>query len=170
MEHKDDIEALRIIYNSEDTLITHSMLVDLRDKLLAENRQYSAYQVWKNYKVLDDNGDVDDLDMKSNVNALTNLIQIARYAFRRNQKLTSLLTGYASRFSLYCGQAQRALTEDQKDIMRQIAEYVINDGAVSVMDLNEIDTDLWRRGVISLGAPALAEEIQKMSRFLLKAA
>ena len=168
--NKDSIEALRIIYNSEDTLITHSMLVDLRDKLLAENRQYSAYQVWKNYKVLDDNGDVDDLDMKSNVNALTNLIQIARYAFRRNQKLTSLLTGYASRFSLYCGQAQRALTEDQKDIMRQIAEYVINDGAVSVMDLNEIDTDLWRRGVISLGAPALAEEIQKMSRFLLKAA
>jgi type I restriction enzyme R subunit len=54
--------------------------------------------------------------------------------------------------------------------MRQIAEFVINDGAINVMDLNEIDTDLWRRGVISFTAPVLAEEMQTMSRFLLKAA
>ena len=52
----------------------------------------------------------------------------------------------------------------------QIAEFVINDGAISVMDLNEIDTDLWRRGVISFTIPVLAEEILAMSRILLKAA
>ena len=169
-ENKDSIEALRIIYNSEDTVITHSMLVELRDRLLAESRQYGVYQIWKNYKVLDDTGDVDELDVKTNVNALTNLIQIVRYAYKKNQKLTSLIKGYAQRFSLYCGQAQRVLTEDQKEIMRQIAEFVINDGAISVMELNEIDTDLWRRGVISLTAPVLAEEMQTMARFLLKAA
>ena len=54
--------------------------------------------------------------------------------------------------------------------MRQIAEFVINDGAISVMELNEIDTDLWRKGVISFTAPVLAEEMQTMSKFLLKAA
>ena len=169
-ENKDSIEALRIIYNSEDTVITHSMLVELRDRLLSESRQYGVYQIWKNYKVLDDTGDVDELDVKTNVNALTNLIQIVRFAYRKNQKLTSLIKGYAQRFNLYCGQAQRVLTDDQKEIMRQIAEFVINDGAISVMELNEIDTDLWRRGVISLTAPVLAEEMQTMSRFLLKAA
>lgn len=169
-ENKDSIEALRIIYNSEDTVITHSMLVELRDRLLAESRQYGVYQIWKNYKVLDDTGDVDELDVKTNVNALTNLIQIVRFAYKKNQKLTSLIKGYAQRFSLYCGQAQRVLTNDQKEIMRQIAEFVINDGAISVMELNEIDTDLWRRGVISLTAPVLAEEMQTMARFLLKAA
>ena len=169
-ENKDNIEALRIIYNSEDTVITHSMLVELRDRLLAESRQYGVYQIWKNYKVLDDVGDVDELDVKTNVNALTNLIQIVRFAYKKNQKLTSLIKGYAQRFSLYCGQAQRVLTDDQKEIMRQIAEFVINDGAISVMELNEIDTDLWRRGVISLTAPVLAEEMQAMARFLLKAA
>ena len=169
-ENKDSIEALRIIYNSEDTVITHSMLVELRDRLLAESRQYGVYQIWKNYKVLDDTGDVDELDVKTNVNALTNLIQIVRYAYKKNQKLTSLIKGYAQRFSLYCGQAQRVLTDDQKEIMRQIAEFVINDGAITVMELNEIDTDLWRRGVISLTAPVLAEEMQTMARFLLKAA
>lgn len=169
-DNKDSIEALRIIYNSEDTVITHSMLTELRDRLLAESRQYGVYQIWKNYKVLDDVGDVDDLDVKTNVNALTNLIQIVRFAYKKNQKLTSLIKGYAQRFSLYCGQAQRVLTDDQKEIMRQIAEFVINDGAITVMELNEIDTDLWRRGVISLTAPVLAEEMQTMARFLLKAA
>ena len=169
-DNKDSIEALRIIYNSEDTVITHSMLAELRDRLLAESRQYGVYQIWKNYKVLDETGEVDDLDVKTNLNALTNLIQIVRYAYRKNQKLTSLIKGYAQRFSLYCGQAQRVLTDDQKEIMRQIAEFVINDGAISLMELNEIDTDLWRRGVISFTAPILAEEMQTMSRFLLRAA
>lgn len=49
-DNKDSIEALRIIYNSEDTLITHEMLMELQDRLLAESRQYGAYQIWKNYK------------------------------------------------------------------------------------------------------------------------
>ena len=169
-DNKDSIEALRIIYNSEDTIITHEMLSELRDRLIAESRQYGIYQIWKNYKVLDTEGNVDDLDVKTNVNALTNLIQIVRYAYGKNQKLTSLINGYAKRFSLYCGQQQRVLTEDQVEIMRQIAEFVINDGAISVKELNEIDTDLWRKGVTSFGGKALAEEMQALSRFLLKVA
>ena len=119
--------------------------------------------------MLDEEGNVDILDVKGNVNALTNLIQIVRYAYGRNQKLTSLLNGYARRFSLYCGQAQRALTEDQRSIMQQIAEYVINDGALSVAELNEIDTDLWRKGVTSFGR-GLGDEMQAMARILLKSA
>lgn len=169
-ENKDSIEALRIIYNSEDTVITHSMLSELRDRLLSESRQYAVYQIWKNYKVLDTEGNVDELDVKTNINALTNLIQIVRYAFKKNQKLTSLINGYAKSFALYCGQQQRELTVDQVEIMKQIAEFVINDGAISVTELNEIDTDLWRKGVMSFGGKLLAEEMQALSRFLLKVA
>ena len=113
---------------------------------------------------------MDELDVKTNVNALTNLIQIVRFAYRKNQKLTSLLKGQAQRFNLYCGQAQRVLTDDQKDVMRQIAAYVVNDGALSVAELNEIDTDLWRRGVRTIGATGLKEEMQNLARFLLKTA
>lgn len=169
-DNKDSIEALRIIYNSEDTVITHSMLSELRDRLLSESRQYGAYQIWKNYKVLDTEGNVDELDVKTNVNALTNLIQIVRYAYKKNQKLTSLINGYTKRLALYCGQQQRALTEEQVDIMKQVAEFVINDGAISVNELNEIDTDLWRKGVTSFGGKVLAEEMQALSRFLLRVA
>ena len=169
-DNKDSIEALRIIYNSEDTIITHTMLSELRDRLLSESKQYGVYQIWKNYKLLDTDGSVDELDTKTNVNALTNLIQIVRYAYKKNPILTSLINGYAQRFSLYCGQQQRKLTDDQIEIMRQVAEFVINDGAISVKELNEIDTDLWRKGITVFGAPMLAEEMQVLSRFLLKVA
>ncbi len=169
-DNKDSIEALRIIYNSEDTVITHTMLSELRDRLLSESRQYGVYQIWKNYKVLDTDGSVDDLDVKTNVNSLTNLIQIVRFAYKKNPVLTSLINGYAQRFSLYCGQQQRRLTDDQVEIMKQIAEFVINDGAISVKELNEIDTDLWRQGVTAFGPVILADEMQALSKFLLKVA
>ncbi len=169
-ENKDRLEALRIIYNAQDVTITHSMLLELRDSLLAESRQYGVYQIWKNYKILDEDGLVDDLDLKSNFNALTNLIQIVRYAYKKNQRLTSLINGYARRFNLYCGQAQRILTNDQRELMRRIAEYVINDGAISVAELNEADTDLWRRGINVFGPKDLNNEIQAMARILLGAA
>lgn len=169
-DNKDSIEALRIIYNSEDTVITHKMLVELRDRLISENRQYGVYQLWKSYKILDEEGNVDELDIKHNVNALTNLIQIVRYAYGKNQKLTSLVVGYAQRFSLYCGQNQRVLTEEQVEIMKSIAEYVINDGAISAPELNSVNTDLWRRGVVSFTAPVLDTEMQIMAKFLLRTA
>lgn len=35
-DNKDSVEALRIIYNSENVVITHDMLCDLRDKLISE--------------------------------------------------------------------------------------------------------------------------------------
>lgn len=98
------------------------MLCELQERLLAESKQYGIYQIWKNYKLLDTESSVEELDIKSNVNMLTNLIQIVRFAYRKNTKLTSLLNGYAQRFSLYCGQAQRVLTEEQKEIMKLIAE------------------------------------------------
>ena len=169
-DNKDSIEALRIIHNSEDTLITHTMLCDLRDRLLAENRQYGVYQIWKNYKTLDEEGNVEELDVKTNVNALTNLIQIVRYAYNKNAKLSSLVNGYAQRFNLYCGRAQRVLTEEQKEVMKQIAEYILNEGTLSVMELNDVDTDLWRRAVKNFGVPTLTSEMQTLSKFILKVA
>ena len=170
LENKDSMEALRIIYNSEESLITNSMLIELKERLLAESKQYGVYQIWKNYKLLDADGNVEELDVKSNVNALTHLIQIVRYAYKKNTKLTSLLNGYAKRFALYCGQAQRTLSDAQKDVMKQIAEYILNEGAISVTELNEVDTDLWRKAVVNFGISDLTTEMQSLSKIMLKVA
>lgn len=169
-DNADKIEALRIIYNSEDTVITYSMLSDLRDKLLSENRLFTPYNIWSNYKMLDMNGDVEDLDVKQNIKALTHLIQLVRYAYKKTDNLKSLLKGYSQRFTLYCGQAQRPLSPDQQEIMKAIADYIINEGSISVTELNSIDTDLWRKAVKSFGIPALTAEMIDLSKFILKAA
>ena len=54
--------------------------------------------------------------------------------------------------------------------MRQIAEYVIDAGAISIAELNDVDTDLWRKAVISFGAETLKEEMSVLSKFILKVA
>ena len=169
-DYSDQIEALRIIYNSEDAVITYSMLTELQDKLIAENGQFTPYYIWKNYKILDNDGNVDDLDTKQSIKALTHLIQLVRYAYKKSDKLVSLIKGYSQRFNLYCGQAQRELTEDQKEIMKRIADYIIEEGSISTTQLNSYDTDLWRRAVKSFGVSVLTQEIITLSKFILKAA
>ncbi|MBQ7529146.1 DEAD/DEAH box helicase family protein, partial [bacterium] len=169
-ENRDDIEALRSICNAEDVLITHSMLIDLRDRLLAGIVHFSTSQLWKYYKTLDP-GSVEELDIKVNAKALTNLVQLVRYAFKKSPKLTSLMSGFNQRFNLYCDQRQRDLTSDQIEVMRQAADFIINDGAISANELNEIDTDLWRRGIRAFGkVPKFNEELIALSKILLKAA
>lgn len=169
-DNADKIEALRIIYNSEDTVITYLMLADLQDKLIAENGQFTPDYIWKSYKILNNNGNVEELDTKKNIKALTHLIQLVRFAYHKSNKLVSLIKGYSQRFSLYCGQAQRVLTDDQKEIMKQIADYIIEEGAISIKELNDFDTDLWRKGIKNFGAPVLSEEIITLAKFILKAA
>lgn len=169
-DNADAIEALRIIYNSEDKVITYPMLMELQERLISENPEFTPYRLWNSYKIIDTEGNVEMLDTKQNVRALTHLIQLVRFAYKKNPKLISLLKGYSQRFTLYCGQAQRALTEDQVDIMKQIADYIINDGFISVNELNDIDTDLWRRAVKSFGVSPLNTEIITLSKFILKVA
>jgi len=166
----DKIEALRIIYNSEDTVITYSMLTELQEKLIAENRLFRPYEIWRNYKLLDSEGIVDDLDVKQNFKALTHLIQLARFAYKKTGNLKSLLKGYSQRFNLYCGQMQRVLSPAQREIMRQIADYIIVEGSVSISELNSFDPELWKKAIINFGAPALKNEIIELSKFILKAA
>ena len=169
-DNKDSIEALRIIYNSESIAITHDMLCNLRDKLLSENRMFTPYFLWSNYKIIDFDGSVEQLDVRQNANALTHLIQLVRFAFKKNPTLTSLYTGYSRRFNLYCGQVQRTLTDDQVAIMKQIADYIVSEGSLNVMELNSVDTDLWRKAIKNFGAPVLAAEMQTLSKFVLRVA
>ncbi len=170
LDNKDQIEALRIIYNSENVIITNSMLCDLRDKLLSQSKQYTPHSIWNCYKILDTNGNVDALDLKHNVNALTNLIQIVRYAYKKSYRLTSLFGTYNQRFNLYCGQAQRTLSDDQKTIMQQIAEYIVSEGAFDYLELNEFAPDLWRQAMNEFETKQFTAELNQLSKFILRAA
>lgn len=169
-DHKDSIEALRIIYNSENKLITYSMLCELRDSLIQADRQFTPYFIWKNYKRLDTEGKVKELEQTRNLNALTHLIQLARYAYKRNDELFSLFGIYSQRFNLYVGSTNHTLNETQIEIMRRIADYIVEEGAISAIELNSIDTDLWRNGVTSFGPIVFASEMQMLSKYIIGAA
>lgn len=119
---------------------------------------------------MDTAGQVEELNVKQNVNALTHLIQIVRYAFKKTYTLSSLFGSYTQRFNLYCGQAQRELNDEQKNVMKQIAEYIVQDGSFTIQELNEFEPDLWKAAIVAFGAKALAVEMQKLSKFILKAA
>lgn len=169
-DHKDSIEALRIIYNSEGKLITYSMLCELRYSLLSADRQFTPYFIWKNYKRLDSEGKVKELEQTRNINALTHLIQLARYAYKKNDELFSLFGIYSQRFSLYVGSTNHSLNETQIEIMRKIADYIVEEGSINAMELNSIDTDLWRSGITSFGPQVFASEMQMLSKYIIGAA
>ena len=80
---------------------------------------------------------------------LTNLIQIVRFTYRKNTKLTSLLNGYAQRFSLYCGQASACVDigRTKRDYETGLQSIYSMKGAISIAELNAVDTDLWRKRV-----------------------
>ena len=161
------IEALRILYNSEDQVITNEMLNDLKDKLTSENKQYTPHNIWVNYKILDSTGNVEDFDTKYNPNALTHYIQISKYAFKKSDKLYSLHSAYARRFNLYCGASKRVLSEEQTSVMKEIAEYIVNDGAINPMELNDFEPDLWKKAIKSFKAD-LPTEMITLSKFILR--
>lgn len=166
-DNAQSIEALKIIYNSEDEIITHSMLSDLKENLITESREYTSRNIWNNYKLLDSKGNVEDYELKHNPNALTNFIQISRYAYHKTDKLSSLYTGYKQRFNLYCGQNQRSLNDEQKHIMREIAEYIVIEGAFEPKDLNEFEPDLWKKAMKSFEQD-LPMEMINLSKFMLR--
>ena len=125
-------------------------------------------KVWRSFKVPSTQT---SLDRSENAKAITDLIQIVRFAYKINRRLNSLIKGYAKqRFNLYCGQLQRQLTDDQKKVMWQIAEYIVREGAISATELYNADADMWRQGVNKLTPAVLAEEMLALAKFLLKAA
>ena len=168
--HVEEIEALRILYNESNEIITHNMLIDVQDKLLNENSLFKPYSIWTNYQVLD-NANVEKIDTKYNVNALTNYISLCNYAMKKSSKLCSLFGQYLKRYNLYLGMSQRTLNDEQELVMRRISEYIINSGAITSGELNEIEPDLWRNGVNAFkNIQLLSNEMSTLAKFILKVA
>lgn len=168
-EYKDEIEALRIIYNNLGETITYSMLKDLEEKLFVADRHFKIRSLWSYYSILAPK-EVSILKIPNEREALTNLIQLVRYAFKTNSELRSLATMAASRFELWCGQIQRPLTDTQKELVRTIVNYIASNGTYTRMDIAEQDETLLARMVRTFGSPVqLDEALLSLSRFILAA-
>ena len=166
-DNKDEIEALRIIYNQEKIAITHSMLKDLEKKLITHNNQLRNDFLWTCYKTLDgETGNVKPLNKETELGILTNLIQLVRYGFKIENELVSLKRRFGSYFNLYRGQAWRKFTPEQVEIVRQIAEYIIQNGCVSNIELSKTTPDLFKKAILIFGADKINAELQTISNYI----
>lgn len=168
--HRDEIEALRIIYNNTNEPITYAMLKDLREKLVRANNKFNPVLLWNTYSILDP-AHVVSFRSKDEKDALTNIIQLVRFALKRIPELRSLSSTAASRFELWCGQNQRPLTSEQKEIIRSVVNYIVANGSSTMNDIKEEDKPFVAQMVRTFGsADAVNTAIISLSQFILKAA
>ncbi|MCL2651014.1 MAG: DEAD/DEAH box helicase family protein [Candidatus Azobacteroides sp.] len=164
--HKDEIEALRIIYNNQSLPITYAMLVDLKQKLLSADTRFKQAQLWNFYSIVN-KSKVVQLE-KNEREVLTNLIQLVRYAFGLITDLRSLPSLAAQRFELWCGQNQRPLTESQKEIMKQIVRYIVANGTYTNEELREENMQIFAQLVKNFGsANVVNEALESLSEWML---
>ncbi len=170
-DHRDDMEALRIIYNNADIPLTYELLDGLRNQLINANSEFSILRLWNCYTILHPD-DVRPLTLKQEREALTNIIALVRYAYTHISPLSSFYPTATQRFNLWCGQMQRSLTPDQQTIMRQVLDYVLANGACPMSDLRDFDMNLAARliGSYNNNYDLAAEALVSMSSFILKSA
>ncbi len=167
--HKDEIEALRIIYNNKGEAITYTMLKELESKLAIADRHFKLPLLWDHYSILEPQKVTKLRDQNERV-ALTNLIQLVRYAYKSRIELKSLTSTAASRFELWCGQIHRDLTDKQKEIMKIIAGYIAANGTYSRSDIAEQDQQLLIQTIKSFGSKEIVDEtLVSLSKFILAA-
>lgn len=136
--HADEIEALRIIYNNEGTPVTFAMLQDLKRRMEQVNSSFRPGALWNSYAVLQPDN-VKRYANSSEREALTNIIQLVRFAFRHIEHLESVVGTARQYFNLWMGQNQRELTPKQREIISQVVDYIASNGACSIDDIKEDD-------------------------------
>ena len=156
-ENADEIEALRIIYNNEGEPITYSMLKDLEHKLKMANNHFAPKQIWNSYAILSPSK-VKRSTTKEESDALTNIIQLVRFAFRQIERLDSVVTTSRQYFNLWLGQNQREITDKQREVISRIVDYIASNGACTVRDIREDDATHAAQMIQAFGGMQKADE------------
>lgn len=136
--HADEIEALRIIYNNSGEPLTYSMLRDLSVQLRMANSQFNVSQLWNCYSLLN-REKVKPRSTQEEKEALTNIIQLVRYALGQIDRLDSLCSSASQYFNLWYGQLQRNISDKQIEVIKQVVRYIASNGAVTIKDIREED-------------------------------
>ncbi len=166
-ENRDDIEALRMIYNNEGEPLTYSLLKDLENKLKLANNKFQTSRLWNCYSIVNPQS-VKKHTTKEEKEALTNIIQLVRYANHQIETLESLYPSAQQRFNLWYGQVQRTVTESQIAIVRQIVDYIASNGACTIKDIIDDDKTRAAQLIKAFGGKIKVDEaLASLSKFLL---
>ena len=136
--HADDIEALRILYNNTGEPLTYKMLDDLSKRLRMVNAKFNVAQLWNCYSLLDRDR-VKLRTTQEEKDALTNIIQLVRYALGQIDRLDSLCSSAMQYFNLWYGQLQREISPKQVEVIKQVVRYIASNGSVTIKDIKDDD-------------------------------
>lgn len=114
------------------------MLQNLRRRMEQTNSSFRPGALWNSYAVLQPDK-VKSYANSSEREALTNIIQLVRFAFRQIERLESVVGTARQYFNLWMGQNQRELTPKQREIISQVVDYIASNGACSIDDIKEDD-------------------------------
>jgi type I restriction enzyme R subunit len=166
-DHKDEMEALRIIYNNQGEPITYSMLKELDTQLRYYNAKFNPALLWNSYAIVRP-ADVVKFTTKDEKEALTNVIQLVRFAFKHIPRLESLRGEAAKFFNLWCGQSWRGFTEKQNELLGQIVNYIVSNGACTIEDIKEEDKTQAGQLVMAFGGIDAANvALSSLSQFMI---
>jgi type I restriction enzyme R subunit len=166
-EHQDEIEALRMIYNNDGEPLTYNILKDLENKLKMANNKFQSSRIWNSYAIVSPQS-VRKHTTKEEKEALTNIIQLVRFANHQIEKLESLYPLAQQRFNLWYGQMQRTVTDSQIAIIRQIVDYIASNGACTIKDIIDDDRARAAQLISAFGGRDQADEaLASLSKFLL---
>ena len=166
-EHKDEIEALRIIYNNQGGPLTYAILKDLENKLKYASSKFNTSLLWNSYAIINPQM-VKHSSTKEEKEALTNIIQLVRYAFHQIERLESLYPSANQRFNLWCGQNQRPLTEEQIGVMQQVFSYIASNGYCTITEIKDNDKTQAAQLIRAFGGKNIANEaLASLSQFII---
>ena len=74
---------------------------------------------------------------KQEAEALTNIIQLVRFAYHQTERLESVYPTARQYFNLWCGQKQGGITDKQREVMSRVVDYIASNGSCTVRDLRK---------------------------------
>ena len=90
--------------------------------------------------------------------ALTNIIQLVRFAYHQIEKLDSVVTTSKQYFNLWLGQTQRNITDKQREVISRIVDYIASNGACTIRDIREDDATQAAQMIRAFGNMQKADE------------
>lgn len=166
-EHKDELEALRIIYNNEGAPLSYRMLKDLEKQLRLANNKFFATKLWDDYAMVKPER-VRRNKTKEEKEAITNLIQLVRFAYNQIDELESIVPQANSLFNLWHGRKQQSVTDAQIEIMKQLVNYIATNGFATVTDIREFDSAKAIKLILAYSDALKANEaLNDLSKFII---
>lgn len=165
--HRDAIEVLQLIYSGK--AVNRAMLEELSQTLQSANMQFEPHRLWNSYSlVFPEKVKHFKSEEREQRNLLTNLIQLVRFAYRQIEKLDTLYLTANQYFNLWCGQVQRELTEDQKQIFAHIKDYIVANGSCTIEEYRAVDESNAARLITTMGGmKRVRESLDTLSQFII---